>query len=81
MSEYEYRIDYTIHRAVPDENGDIEDWEEIGFGSSGAWPDIGSADHAVSSDLDNAMWETESGHPDPDEVMADIREARDRYYD
>lgn len=78
MSEYEYRVEFTIQRSVVGEDGMADDWEEIGFGSSGAWMDIEGATHAISSDLQNGSWETEGDHPDPDDVMSDIESARER---
>ncbi|MGZ1492526.1 hypothetical protein [Brevibacterium sediminis] len=69
MSEYEYRVEYTIQRSTVDE----DDWEEIGFGSSAAWSDLDAASYAVTSDLQNGTWETEGDHPDPADVLADIQ--------
>ena len=60
----EYRIDYTITRRKP---GD-EDFEEVGFGSSGAWENIAAASYAMESDIENRQWETKPGQPDPDSL-------------
>lgn len=71
--ETEYRIEYTIQRQRPGE----DDFTDIGFGSSGGWGDIDAAVYAISSDVQNGNWEREGEMPDPDEVVADIRRARD----
>lgn len=81
ITEYEYRIEYIIQRSVVGDDDIADDWEEIGFGSSAAWMDIDGATHALSSDLQNGSWETEGGHPDPDEVIADIQAAKERRYE
>lgn len=65
MSEREFRIEYTI-QAI--DSG--EDWVDVGFGSSGAWDDVGSALYAIQSDIQNRQWETEPGMPDPKELEA-----------
>ena len=65
-----YRIEYSITRRLPDE----DDFTEIGFGSSGAWSSLDAAAYAVESDIQNGTWETLPGHPDPDDVLAEIRE-------
>ena len=62
----EYRIDYTIIRCLDGEE------MEIGFGSSGSWKTLDAAAYAVTSDIQNGTWETEPGHPDPDDVLAEI---------
>jgi len=60
----EYRIEYSIQCAS--EEGD--EFEEIGFGSSGAWDDIAAAAHMLSSGIDNEGWETPTeGTPTWDE--------------
>lgn len=64
MSEVEYRIEFQIQRRLPGE----DDFTEIGFGSSGAWGDIDSAEHCMGSGIQNREWETEPGQPDPEEV-------------
>lgn len=66
--ETEYRIEYQIQRRRPED----EDFTDIGFGSSGGWGDVDAALYAMSSDVDNYQWETESGMPDPQDVKADI---------
>jgi hypothetical protein len=68
----EYRIEYQIQRAS--EPGG--DFEEIGFGSSGAWDNLDMCTHMISSDLPGGGWETEPGQPDPADVLADIAKAR-----
>lgn len=69
----EYRIEYSIQRKQSGE----EDFTEIGFGSSSAWDDLESAIHALGSDIQNGIWETEPGQPDPAEVVAEILAARE----
>ena len=68
MAEYEYRIEYTIQRGEVSGTGFADDFEEIGFGSSGSWQDVDAALHAASSDIQNRSWETEPGMPEPGEV-------------
>ena len=63
MSEIEYRIEYQIQRSA-----DGEDFEEIGFGSSGEWSDVDQAMHMAASAVQNREWETEQGQPEPEEV-------------
>lgn len=63
----EYRIEFVIQRAGKD--GD--DFEEIGFGSSGAWRDLDQCAHMLTSAVQNGVWETEAGQPDPADVMKD----------
>lgn len=58
----EYRIEYTIQRRT---DGDFED---IGFGSSGAWNGVDAALYAAQSSIQNRAWETEDDMPDPAEV-------------
>ena len=60
----EYRIEYAITRRLPDEG----DFVEIGFGSSGAWSNLDAAAYAVESDIQNGIWETLPGQPDPAEL-------------
>jgi hypothetical protein len=50
----EYRIEFSIQRR--DEGA--EDFEEIGFGSSGAWSDVDQAVYEVQSAVQNREWET-----------------------
>ena len=45
------------------------DFEEIGFGSSGAWSTVDQAMHMAQSAVENREWETEPGHPEPEEVV------------
>jgi len=58
-----YRIDYTIIRCV-----DSDDGTEIGFGSSGEWNHVDAALYAIGSDIQNRMWETTAGMPDPEDA-------------
>jgi hypothetical protein len=57
----EYRIDYTITRR---QDGD-EGFTEIGFGSSGAWPDVEQCAEMLAADIQHGQWETSDGMPDP----------------
>jgi hypothetical protein len=66
-----YRIEFQIQRCTEDGG----DFEEIGFGSSGGWSSIDQAVHILSSAVENGLWETEKGQPDPDEVLAEIEQA------
>ena len=59
--EYEYRITYAIETAIVD----TDEWEEIGFGSSGAWSGVDAAAYDVESQIQNRAWETDGGMPDP----------------
>ena len=59
-----YRIDYSIIRCV--EGSDDE--TEIGFGSSAEWHHVDAALYAIGSDIQNRMWETTAGMPDPEEA-------------
>lgn len=63
MSEREYRIEYQVQRSI-----DGGEFEEIGFGSSGGWGDVGQAMHMASSAVQNREWETEHGQPSPEEA-------------
>jgi hypothetical protein len=60
----EYRIDYTILRRQPGE----ADFTDVGFGTSNSWSSIDQAMHIVHSDVQNRLWETEDGMPDPSEL-------------
>jgi hypothetical protein len=62
MARNEYQIEYSIQRRPA---GTDSDFEEIGFGSSGAWDNLDAAMYAASSDVDNRSWETTGGMPDP----------------
>lgn len=69
--DYEYRIEYTIQRGkVSEDTGFADEFEDIGFGSSGGWQDVDAALHAAGSDIQNRSWETEPGMPGPEEVDA-----------
>ena len=70
MSELEYEITYTIRRS---RRGSGEP-EEIGFGASSQWTTIGAALHAMSSDIDNYLWETGPGMPDPYEIKTEMED-------
>lgn len=63
-----FRIEYSIQRSIDD---DEQEFEEIGFGSSGAWDDLEAAAHMVGTDIDNRQWETQPGMPDPETVTGD----------
>lgn len=67
MSEKSYRIEYSIQVSTDDE----QTFTEVGFGSSGSWNAVNAALYAVSSDVQNRMWETEGDMPEPEEVDAD----------
>ena len=67
----EYRIDFTITRRKDGE----EDFTEIGFGSSGAWETIDAASYAMESDIQNRIWETSEGMPDPDSLAGEDGES------
>jgi len=64
VSACTYRIDYTITRCVDGS----DDEAEIGFGSSGEWNHVGAALYAIESDIQNRMWETTTGMPDPEDA-------------
>ena len=59
--EYEYRITYAIEAAIVD----TDEWEEIGFGSSGAWSSVDAAAYDVECQIQSRAWEVEGGMPDP----------------
>ena len=62
----EYRIDFTITRR---RDGDA-DFTEVGFGSTGAWATVAAAEFEAGSIIQNRMWETSEGMPDPDSLEA-----------
>lgn len=66
MSTAEFRIEYTIQRAVDD--GEFKD---VGFGSSSTWDTVAEALYAVESDIQNQNWETAKGMPKPSELEAE----------
>jgi hypothetical protein len=74
MAEIEYRVDYTITRRG---FGDL-DFEEIGFGSSGAWHDLTRAVAEVEAQVQNYVWETSVNMPDPQKIKTEI-EAADQH--
>jgi hypothetical protein len=55
-----YRIEFTVQRITDDS----DDFEDIGFGSSGEW------DSMINSDITRYEWETEPGMPAPEDVKA-----------
>lgn len=63
MSGDEFRIEYSIQRSTDGEN-----FVEIGFGSSGTWDGVDQALYHVESEVQNRLWETTTGMPDPSEV-------------
>jgi len=63
VTEYEYRIGFSIQRRGEDD----DDFTEIGFGSSGACGDVDAAAYAAESLVQNRQWETHPGMPDPKE--------------
>ena len=60
----EYQIDFTITRR---EDG-AHDFEEIGFGSSAAWDSVNQAIEIAAAIVQNRIWETGDGMPDPETV-------------
>ena len=72
MTAPEYRIEFQIQRRLPAD----DDFTEIGFGSSGAWGDLDACTFSLDSGVTNGEWETETDHPDPAEVMAEIAAVR-----
>lgn len=70
MHDTEYRIEFSIQRR----RGDEDDFTEIGFGSSGAWHDLDACTHWIDSGVTHGEWETSPGMPNPDDVMAEIRD-------
>ena len=78
MSETQYRIEYTIIRSGTGFQED--DGIEIGFGAAQS-DAIDGALHDIDSDIQNRMWETEPGMPDPETVDREdcLREVSDDY--
>lgn len=62
----EFRIEYSIQRAKSED----DDFQEVGFGSSGSWDDIDSALYAIDSSIQRREWEITGNMPDPDSVEA-----------
>ena len=62
-----YRINFTIQRMQPGET----DYTEIGFSGTGDCSSPAEASFEVSSMIENGIWETGPGQPEPSEVMAD----------
>jgi hypothetical protein len=56
-----YRIEFSIQRCDNGEN----DFREIGFGSSGACGTVDSAAYEVETIVQNRIWETGEGMPEP----------------
>ncbi len=67
MDDVEYRIEYQIQRREPG----ADDFEEIGFGSSGTWGSVDQAAHIAHSQIQTREWETEGNMPDPDSIDTD----------
>jgi hypothetical protein len=61
MSTPEYRIEFTIQRA--EKFGG--EYVDVGFGSSGGCESPAAAAYEVNSMVQNGLWETEAGMPDP----------------
>ena len=72
MSRYEYDITYAIRRRSDED----DDYTEIGFGATGGWSTPEQAVHTLASAVAHYEWETEPGMPDPDDVRAELLEAR-----
>lgn len=66
----DYRIEFSLQRR---EEGD-GDYTEIGFGSSGSCASPADAAYAVESNVQNRMWETSPGMPEPEEVCREVPE-------
>ena len=60
----EYRIDYTITYRGP---GD-RDFNPIGFGASTARETVDAAAEEVASYVQNRLWETDPGMPEPEDI-------------
>lgn len=60
----QFRITYSIERKRP---GDA-DFTEIGFGSTSAANTVDGALYTVQSDVQNRLWETSAGMPEPEDV-------------
>jgi hypothetical protein len=60
----EYRVEFTITRRQDGE----EDFTEVGFGSSAAWETVAGAAYEAESIIQNRIWETTGGMPDPDSL-------------
>lgn len=56
-----YRIEYTVQWI----DDTMPDFQDIGFGSSGEWPDIDTCASMINSDITRFEWETGPGMPDP----------------
>lgn len=66
----QFRIEYTIQRR----RDGSPHFKDIGFGSSGDSGSIDGALYAVQSDIQNRLWETSAGMPDPDAVVKEAAE-------
>jgi len=64
MTTAEYRIEFRITRR----RGTEDDFAEVGFGSTGACESVNDAAYEVESMIQNQIWETESGQPNPEEL-------------
>lgn len=61
----QFRIEYTIQRRRDGGAG----FRDIGFGSSGSNGSIDAALYTIQSDIQNRLWETSAGMPDPADVL------------
>jgi hypothetical protein len=62
MTDGEYRIDYTITYRGPED----DDFREIGFGASTARATVDEAADEVAAFVQNRLWETDPGMPEPE---------------
>jgi hypothetical protein len=62
----DYRIEFSIQRRADGE----DDFTEVGFGSSGGWGTVDAAAYEAESIIQNRIWETGEGMPDPDSLEA-----------
>lgn len=62
----EYRIEFAIQRKRDED----EDFVEVGFGSSGTWDDIDSAEHAMGSLISCREWENYPTQPKAEDLEA-----------
>lgn len=60
----EYRVDFTITRRTDKD----DDFIEIGFGGSGASDTINGAAYEAESIIQNRIWETSAGMPEPEDA-------------
>jgi len=62
--DIEYQIEYSIQR----KRSEDDDFEEVGFGSSGAYDTLDTAAHMVITGIQRREWETTGTMPDPASV-------------